>query len=310
MKIERLFFCHYIGKLILGIISSVIIMAMLFYLFIFANPLQIHEVNSLKWVPILVTIFGLYVSGRINKNTPLKLLPLLFLPFIIFKLFNFLYFPFIVLLVATGLFTLLATRDINQFKYNKLGWVGALGILLFSLFSQPLILEKKGFGYDTNGDLLNARVVWNFSGSKTLTLPKHTLLKQNNDEFDIANAKGKTHLITFWATWCAPCIKEKPALEKLKTQFSNSSKVAFIDISFDNDKNKWAKYLEKKPAKGMQLISKNLQVTSRKFGFAGIPMHIIVNPDGTYKKYRSWKVVKNIISKMREKDQLSSSKIQ
>ncbi|OJJ23125.1 hypothetical protein BKI52_01880 [marine bacterium AO1-C] len=292
-------------SVILGIVASIASMGVLFYLFIFLNPLKIYEVNSLKWVPILAVIVGLYISGRLNKNTPALLLPLLFIPFIIFKLFNFLYFPFILALIATGVLTLLMTRSSEKFKYNKLGGVGALGIFLFFLFSQPLILEKKDFGYDANGELLNARVIWDFSGKKTLTLPHHILLKQNNATFDIASIKGKTYLITFWATWCAPCIKEKPALEKLKKQLASNDKIAFIDISFDNDQSKWTRYLAKKPALGTQLISQNLQKTSREFNFAGIPMHIIVNPDGTYKKYRSWKVVKNIIEKMGGKDELT-----
>ena len=292
-------------RVILGIISSIISMGALFYLFIFLNPLKIYEVNSLKWVAILATIVGLYLSGKLNKDTPVIFLPLLFLPFIIFKLFNFLYFPFILVLVTTGLFTLLVTRRPDQFKYHKLGWVGALGIFLFFLFSQPLILEKKDFGYDANGELLNAQVVWDFSGKKTFTLPHHTLLQQNNADFNIASLRGKTHLITFWATWCAPCIKEKPALERLKKQLANNDKVAFVDISFDNNKTKWTNYLEKKPALGTQLISRNLQQTSRVFNFAGIPMHIIVSPDGTYKKYRSWEVVKNIIEKVGSEDELT-----
>ena len=292
-------------RIMLGIISSIASMGVLFYVFIFLNPFKIYEVNTLKWVPILITIVGLYISGSLNKDTPTILLPLLFIPFVIFKLFNFLYFPFVLVLVATGLFTLFVTRRSDKFKYHQLGWVGAAGIFLFFLFSQPLILEKKGFGYDANGELLNARIVWGSSSKKTFTLPHHILLQQNNAEFNIANLQGKTHLITFWATWCAPCIKEKPALERLKKQLADNDKIAFVDISFDNNKNKWMKYLEKKPALGTQLISKNLQKTSRLFNFAGIPMHIVVNPDGTYKKYRSWKVVKNIIEKMGSKDELT-----
>ncbi len=295
-------------RIILGIVLSMASMAALFYLFVFLNPLRIHEVNSLKWIPILITIVGLYISGRLNRNTPTILLPLLFIPFIMFKLFNFLYFPFILALVATGVCTLIVTRNSEKLKYNKLGWVGALGIFLFFFFSQPLILEKKGFGYAADGALLNAQVLWDFSGSKTSTLPHHHLLQQNNTEFDIASLKGKIHLITFWATWCAPCIKEKPALEALKKRLSEYKKIAFVDISFDTDRDKWSKYLEKKPAMGVQLISKNLQKTSREFNFAGIPMHIIVNPDGTYKKYRSWKVVKNIVEKLTNREELTLKK--
>ena len=162
-----------------------------------------------------------------------------------------------------------------------------------------MILEKDDFGYDNNGELVNANVVWNFVEKTTFELPSHVLFDNNNIEFDIVNIKGKTHLITFWATWCAPCIQEQPELEKFKREFVNNSDVTFIDITFDSDKNKWHTYIENQKPLGIQLISENPQKTSREFNFSGIPMHLIVNADGTYKKYHSFEVVRKVITKAR-----------
>lgn len=284
-------------KIIIGIFTSSIIIGLLFYWFLFVNPLKIYEANTLKWIPILITIISIYVSGRINKDTPIKFLPLLFIPFILFKPFNFLFFPFILILFLIGALVLLVTRNQNQSKFNILGWTGIAGIFLFFLLSQPLILEKENFGYDDNGELINANIMWSFAEKTSFELPNHILLKKNNTEFNIANIKGETYLITFWATWCAPCMKEKPELEKLKRALGNSHNIKFIDVSFDIDRNKWIQYLENEKPQGMQLISDNQQKTSREFNFAGIPMHIIVNKDGTYKKYHSFEVVKKVITK-------------
>ena len=277
--------------------TSSIIIGLLFYLFLFVNPLNIYESNTLKWIPILITIISLYVSGRLNKDTPIKFLPLLFIPFIIFKPFNFAFFPFILILFLTGALILLVSRNQKQSKFNILGWIVIVGIFLFFLFSQPLILEKENFGYADNGELINANVIWNFEEQTSFELPNHILFKKNNSEFNIANIKGEPYLITFWATWCAPCIQEKPELEKFKRALGNSHNIKFIDVSFDIDRNKWVQYLENKKPQGMQLISENQQKTSREFNFAGLPMHVIVNKDGTYKKYHSFEVVRKLITK-------------
>lgn len=285
-------------RLIIGIITTVLIMALLFYIFLFINPFGIYESNTLKWIPILISVIGLYASGSINNETPSKFLGLLFLPYIIFQLFNFTYFPFILILVVTGILVLLVTRK-NQTRIYKLsGWFGIICIMLFHLFTQPLILENEGFGYDDTGELINVNILWDFTEEEDLLLPNHVLLDQNNSNFDMVDIKGEIHFVTFWATWCSGCIEEKPNLEKLKKDYINKPNLKFIDVSFDDiEGNRWIKYLEDKKPLGLQLISKSQNKTSRALNFAGIPMHFIVNPDGSYKEYRSFDVAQKVLKK-------------
>jgi thiol-disulfide isomerase/thioredoxin len=43
---------------------------------------------------------------------------------------------------------------------------------------------------------------------------------------------GKTYVVNFWATWCAPCVKELPAFEKLQSAYKNKN-VEVILVSLD-----------------------------------------------------------------------------
>ena len=43
--------------------------------------------------------------------------------------------------------------------------------------------------------------------------------KENVRHF--ADFKGEVVLVNFWATWCAPCIKEMPALDRLRAHFAD-----------------------------------------------------------------------------------------
>ena len=38
-------------------------------------------------------------------------------------------------------------------------------------------------------------------------------------DVDLTNKKGNIMIINFWATWCAPCKREMPSLEKLTFKY-------------------------------------------------------------------------------------------
>ena len=56
----------------------------------------------------------------------------------------------------------------------------------------------------------------------------------NGEDFVLANQRGKVVLIYFWATWCEPCIREMPLLNKLYHEFKDKG-VEIVAISLDSD---------------------------------------------------------------------------
>jgi thiol-disulfide isomerase/thioredoxin len=47
----------------------------------------------------------------------------------------------------------------------------------------------------------------------------------------------KILVVNFWATWCAPCIKELPLFEKLQAERSAEVKVTLVSMDLDLDSN-------------------------------------------------------------------------
>ena len=47
------------------------------------------------------------------------------------------------------------------------------------------------------------------------------LLDLQGDERRISDWRGKVVLVNFWATWCAPCLREIPALQDARKTFGS-----------------------------------------------------------------------------------------
>lgn len=58
------------------------------------------------------------------------------------------------------------------------------------------------------------------------------LITVNQLQERIKIGKDSTYVVNFWATWCAPCIKELPHFEKLQAEYK-SEKLAVLLVSVD-----------------------------------------------------------------------------
>ena len=43
---------------------------------------------------------------------------------------------------------------------------------------------------------------------------------------------SKTYVVNFWATWCAPCIKELPYFEQIQDEYADEVEVILISLDF------------------------------------------------------------------------------
>ncbi len=63
--------------------------------------------------------------------------------------------------------------------------------------------------------------------------PDFTLEDLSGKKVSLANYKGKTVLINFWATWCGPCKLETPWLVDLRNQYASSG-FEILGVSTDD----------------------------------------------------------------------------
>lgn len=52
----------------------------------------------------------------------------------------------------------------------------------------------------------------------------------------LATFQGQTLVVNFWASWCGPCVREMPMLDKLARQYAKKG-VRFIGVGVDSQEN-------------------------------------------------------------------------
>lgn len=100
-------------------------------------------------------------------------------------------------------------------------------------------------------------------------------------ELTIEGLKGNGLIINFWATWCVPCVKEMPSLDRLSAILERS-KIKVLPLSVDR------KAMKKVPAFYIEAGIQNLGIyidekgaLSKLMGVKGLPTTVLIRADGS-----------------------------
>tara|TARA_B100000427_G_C15331011_1_gene516885 strand:+ start:190 stop:720 length:531 start_codon:yes stop_codon:yes gene_type:complete len=96
----------------------------------------------------------------------------------------------------------------------------------------------------------------------------------------INNYIKNTIIINFWATWCAPCRKEMPSLDKLKS-LNEFKKVKIIPINIGGDSNENSKnFFTDLKINNLEVFTGSGQIFSEKFKIRGLPTTVLIDKNG------------------------------
>ena len=112
--------------------------------------------------------------------------------------------------------------------------------------------------------------------------------KLNNIEFQNSSNlninleiyKNELVLLNFWATWCAPCVKEMPSLNELQKN-SNFKNLKIIPINIGReDISKAKSFYEKLKINNLEVYIDKSQKLAKTFSLRGIPTTVLINKEG------------------------------
>ena len=112
------------------------------------------------------------------------------------------------------------------------------------------------------------------------TPPTEFLLADDAGTGTLTDYQGKYVLLNFWATWCAPCRKEMPMLSALQAEFGGDQFEVLTLATGRNTPAGVAKFFDKADIANLPRHMDPKQALAREMGVFGLPITVILNPEG------------------------------
>lgn len=103
---------------------------------------------------------------------------------------------------------------------------------------------------------------------------------EDGSAMTMADYQGKWVVLNFWATWCAPCRVEMPHLSQLQTDFGGDNFAVVTIATGRNQPQAMQAFLGEIGVDNLPLHTDARQALARDFGVLGLPVTVILNPDG------------------------------
>jgi len=111
-------------------------------------------------------------------------------------------------------------------------------------------------------------------------VPQVAVLNGAGTRVSLSAFKGRYVLLNLWATWCAPCVKELPALAKLKAADGGKRfDVVAVDVGRGTAADART-FLDANGAKVLDTYVDSNLALLRSFGAFGLPLTILIDPQG------------------------------
>ena len=164
-----------------------------------------------------------------------------------------------------------------------------LTILSATLLSGALILSACSNASEKKEETNKQTSTSSSSETKATQAFDFTARDKDGKTGKLSDFKGKKVYINMWASWCGPCMREIPELEKVYQKYKNNKDYVFLSMTSPND----AEFKNQSPQDNDRFIIN--------YAILSFPTHILINSDGTFETRIAGAVTEESLTKELEK---------
>lgn len=144
-------------------------------------------------------------------------------------------------------------------------------ILIVAIMASMACLQGMAKASDTQTDTkaITAEVIKDF-----------TLEDLNGNKVTLSELKGKKILLNFWATWCPPCRREMPDMEKVYQENKANSDFVILAVNL-GEKKETVQAFVKANNYNFLVLSDADKAVAKEYNIMSIPTSIFINSDGS-----------------------------
>ena len=187
-----------------------------------------------------------------------------------------------------------------------------LTILSATLLSGALILSACSSASEKKEETNKQTSTSSSSETKATQAFDFTAMDKDGKTVKLSDFKGKKVYINMWASWCGPCMREIPELEKVYQKYKDKKDIVFLSMTSPNDAEFKNQSPQDKSKDVIQKKAKELGVTYPvlfdvndrfiiNYAIRSFPTHIFINSDGTIGNRIAGGVTEELLTKEIEK---------
>jgi thiol-disulfide isomerase/thioredoxin len=144
-------------------------------------------------------------------------------------------------------------------------------VVLYWLFSAMDSGDQGLFGSYAQGEMRAFRTV-----QQAPPQPDLVYVDGGGNEVTLVDYRGQIILVNFWATWCAPCVEEMPALNNLQAVLGGED-FQVVTISLDRSIEDARNFYERMDVTHLPLIHDSGLASPSRVAIAGMPLGLPIS---------------------------------
>ena len=102
----------------------------------------------------------------------------------------------------------------------------------------------------------------------------------NDATLELESLRGRPVIVNFWASWCAPCVRELPALASFSAEHSGPGAPQVLAVNIAEDVATIESFLAEQGATNLTVLLDGDGHAGDVWGARGLPMTFLIDPAG------------------------------